>query len=123
MAKRDNPVHVLINNPVDVRRHLLLGAVDAIKTLERYEHFKKLKSLKKKKFLLLNEKIKHIEQEVQRLLEALPKVTEEKVEKQIVRMEVKKEYPEEKVSKKDKATNDLKREIRTIQEKLQRLNF
>lgn len=123
MAKRDNPVHVLINNPADVRRHLLLGAVDAIKALERYEHFKKLKSLKKKKFLLLNEKIKHIEQEVQRLLETLPKVTEEKVEKQIVRMEVKKEYPEEKVNKKDKASSDLKREIRTIQEKLQRLNF
>jgi|SRR3989344_1319935 len=123
MAKRDNPVHVLINNPIDVRRHLLLGAVDTIKALERYEHFKKLKSLKKKKFLLLNEKIKHINQEVQRLLETLPKVTEEKVEKQIVRMEVKKEYPEDKVNKKDKATSDLKREIRTIQEKLERLNF
>jgi hypothetical protein len=121
---KETPVHVLINNPNDIRRHLLLGGIDAIKVLERYEYFKKLKNSKKKYFLHLNEKLKSIKQEIDRLTNLLPRVTEEKIEKQVSRIEVKRDVPIERGHKKvDTKTRDLRREISEIQQKLSKLNF
>ncbi len=118
---KETPLHVLVNNPVDVRRHVLLAGVDGIKCLERYEHFKKLKSVKKKKFLELSEKLKHINLDIHHLITVLPELKEKKVEKDMKRYDYKEELVP-KTQKKDKLT-DLHREMRDIHEKLSRLNF
>ena len=117
---KENPLHILVDNQVDLRRHLLLGSIDAIKSLEKYEKFKKLKNLKKKKFMELGEELKLINQDVERLVNLLPKLKEKKIEKQISRIEHKEETSKDK--KTDKIKN-LHHEMRIIQEKLTRLNF
>ncbi|MEK6932496.1 MAG: hypothetical protein AABW56_01735 [Nanoarchaeota archaeon] len=123
MAKKDNPLHVLVTNPRDIRRHLLLGGVDAIKVLENYEKFKKLKNLKKKKFLDLADKFKIVNQEIDSLVNKLPQVTEEKIEKQVSRIEHKEELTTGRKEPKLRKGNDLQRELRILQDKLSRLNF
>ena len=121
---KDNPIHVLVNNPVDIRRHLLMSAVDSLKTLERYEDFKKLKNIKKRKFLELSEKLNSINQDVSKLLSLIPNVTEEKIEKQVVNVEVKKRTPSmPKIDKENPKSRDLRKEMSMIQQKLERLNF
>jgi len=123
MAKKDNPLHVLVENPRDVRRHLLLGGVDAIKVLENYENFKKLKNFKKKKFQELVDKFKVINQEIDTLVNRLPQITEKKIETHISKIENKEELTTEKKDQKLRKGNDLSRELRVLQDKLSRLNF
>src|SRR3989344_1317216 len=93
MAHKENPLHVLFDDATDFRRHVLLGAVDAIKTLENYEYFKSLKTLKKKKFLELNEKIKSVNDEMSLLIDTLPHLKEGKIEQEAAKVEVKREMP------------------------------
>ena len=123
MAKKDNPLHVLVENPRDVRRHLLLGGVDAIKVLENYENFKKLKNFKKKKFQELVDKFKVINQEIDTLVNRLPQITEKKIEKHVSKIENKEELTVEKKDQKLKKGNDYNRDLRVLQDKLSRLNF
>ena len=118
---KSNPVHVMIGSPKDFRRHVLLGGVDAIRSLEYYEHFKKLKNLKKKKFLELNERINSINHEFTRLLDVMPELREKKVLHHIKKVNPR----EEVISKAGKGSKerDLEREMRDIRYKLSSLNF
>ena len=123
MAK-DNPIHILVNNPIDIRRHLLMSGVDSLRALEKYEDFKKLKNLKKKKFLELNEKLNSINEDMGKLMSLLPNVSEDKVEKQVTKVEVKRNNPPmPKINKEDPKSRDLRKEMSAIQQKLERLNF
>ena len=120
---KQNPVHVLIKDPNDVRRHILLGGIDAIKSLEKYEIFKKMKNLKKRKFLDLNERLKALNNEITNLVNVLPELKEHRIQKHISKIEYREETSHPKRSKEDEKFFSLRKEMRDIQDKLSRLNF
>ena len=119
-ALKENPIYVLVNNPADTRKRILTSGIEAIKSLEGYEDFKKLRTLKRKKFLDLNNKIDGIHDEIGKLLEFLPSV-QGKTEKVSNKKESKSKIEE--TAKSNLKVNSLSREIKSIQDKLARLNI
>jgi len=124
---KDNPIHVLINNHVDARKHILLSGIGALKTLEKYEYFKKLKHAKKKRFLQLSEQLKSLKLQLDHLLNILPPLKEQRVERQVSRIEHKEE-PISRVSrrvsgKRGAKDRELQHEIQALQDKLAKLEF
>ena len=86
---KSNPLYILVRNPDETRKHVLLSALDTIKVVERYETFRKLKNYKRKKFVELSEILKHIDQNLEKFTDVLPELRERKIEKQITKIEKK----------------------------------
>ncbi len=114
---KENPLYILVNDSVSVRKNLLLSSIDVLKSLEYQDSFKKLRLLKNKKFVDLSNKVKLIRDDLNKLIQFMPEVEKSAPKKEKTIDEVK----EDLVLKNN--ARDFDRELRAIQEKLAKLDI
>lgn len=116
------PYFIGINNPVELRKHILEPTREVIQFLQNYEDFQKTKEEKAAAILQLKDDLKAIKTEVNKLKRLLPKSklkTEKPVKK--IKAEVKKEkkvYPKPAHSNIPPELVSLERELGEIEKKL-----
>lgn len=112
--------YVPIEDPSIVRRHLILGGIDAIKILEKYESLKKIRSEKRKMILDLKSKIMDLNESAESFKDSLPKINKRELIKET--KEVKRRL-ETLQPKRSEGLKHLDKELNDLQEKLNSLNF
>ena len=113
--------YINIDDPVLVRKHILLGAVDVINMLENYEGIKKIRNEKRKILLEIKSKLNTVHESCEQLHIFFPEINEREIFHEAKQMEQKVESL--KNPKKPEGLKHLERELQELQDKLRNLNI
>ena len=122
MATKSKDIsYINFDDPVSIRKHILLGAVDVIGMLEKYEDIKKLRNEKRKILLEIKSKLDHIHDSCMNLHEFFPEINEREVFHEAKQMEQKVESL--KNPKKAEGLKHLEKEMEELRDKLNNLEI
>jgi septin family protein len=118
--KARNIAYIPINDPLFMRRHIILSMIDIVKLLENYENYKKIKKQKRHLISQLREKLNELEAHSEHFRLLFPEVKQKELK------EEKKKIEEKEESLKPKRTESFKhldKELQELNERLKDISF
>ena len=84
MSQSNKSVFIQLHDPVTLRREILQTAVKAVETLEKYEYFKEIRLLKKRKLKESRNLMHSLHSDIHNLISTLPETEIKEKEKRII---------------------------------------
>ena len=84
MSQSNKSVFIQLHDPVTLRREILQTAVKAVETLEKYEYFREIRLLKKRKLKESRNLMHSLHSDIHNLINTLPETEIKEKEKRII---------------------------------------
>ena len=113
--------YVPVDDPLLIRKQILLGAVEVIGMLEKHEDVKKIRNEKRKFLLEIKSKLTGLDEDCSSLHNLFPEISKREIIHESRQMEEKVDTV--KTVKKAEGLKHLERELRELQDKLNSLEI
>jgi len=119
-VKARNIAYIPVNDPLFMRRHVILSMIDVIRLLESYENFKKTKKQKRHLISELRGKLNEVESDLEHFKNLFPEVKQKEIKEEKKKIE---EREESLKPKRSEGFKHLDKELQDLNDRLKNLSF